>query len=133
MNLGAQKPFCILRNLFESRCLCTCAKCHKLVCVCVNIKFSPEQNIKVIFSPHKQESSATNPQILTSCSFLTCYNLSELRVQVDCAGKEGANVSSSQHWSARGEEHLETPHVSIYLQQRFYIFSGGNILGNSVT
>lgn len=68
-----------------------------------------------------------------SCRFLTCYNLSELRVQVDRAGEEGADVSSRQHWGARGKEHLETPHISIYLQQRLYIFSGGNVLGNPVT
>lgn len=62
----------------------------------------------------------------------TCYDLSELGVQVNCTGEKGADVSSGQHWSAGGQKHLEATHISIDLQQRLHVFSRRNVFGNPV-
>lgn len=62
---------------------------------------------------------------------LTCYDLPQFGIQVDSAGQEHLHVSGSEDGCPGGEEDLKAADVSIDLQKRLHILSGGNVLGDS--
>ena len=68
-----------------------------------------------------------------STRHVTCYDLSQLWVQVDGAGQEGPDVSGRQDGRPGRQEDLEAPNVSVYLQQRLHVLGGGDVLGHSET
>ena len=60
----------------------------------------------------------------------TCDDLPELGVQVDGAGQEHLHVAGRQDGCPGGQEDLETPDVSVDLQQGLHVLGGRDVLGD---